>query len=471
MRTALQQDLIKLVGAKGVVSNAAEMAPFLAEERGLYQGRCELVICPTSTEEVSKVVSYCASRNIPITPQGGNTGTVGGSSASGGILISLKRMTTIIEIDPVNRTVTVNSGCILATLQRAVSDQGLMFPVSLGAEGTCHVGGILSTNAGGVNVLRYGNAADQVLGLEVVLPDGQVWNGLRGLRKDNTGYDLKRLFCGAEGTLGVITTAVLKLHNAPKTTVTLMVATSGYRNALAVFNRMQNSFDSNLSAAELISNMAMEFVARHIPGLSNPFSEIHHCYVLFELTSARADVSLRSGAEAVLESAFETGLVDDAVFAESQAQAATLWSLRETISESQKSEGGSIKHDVAVPVSKLAEFMERADAVVREEDPDIRICAFGHMGDGNIHYNLSQPVNAKGKEFVDQWGHFSRLVHDLTVSLGGSFSAEHGIGQLKLQDMERYKQPLELELMKKIKLALDPCNRMNPGKVVRFGKF
>ncbi len=467
MTASMKQDLIELVGDAGVIGDAASMAPYLEEERGLLLGRSELVVCPANTDEVARVVRYCAAHKIPITPQGGNTGTGAGAIGEAGILLSLKRMNAVVEIDPLNRTATVESGCVLASLQQAVADQGLLFPVSLGSEGSCQVGGILSTNAGGVNVLRYGNAGEQLLGLEVVLPDGQVWNGLRGLRKDNTGYDLKRLFCRAEGTLGIITAAVLKLYAAPKTTETLMVACPDYNAALAVFGQMQASFDNNLSAAELISDTAMGFVLNNIPAMANPFSQRYDCYVLFELTSARIDERLRLDAQALLAQTLDQGLAEDVVIAENLIQAEQLWRLRESISASQKSEGGSIKHDIAVPVSKLAEFMERAEAIVRADNANVRICVFGHIGDGNLHYNLSQPLASQRLEFLAQWDHYNRLIHDLVMELGGSFSAEHGIGQRKLKDMERYKQPLELELMAKIKTALDPDNLINPGKVVR----
>ncbi|MEH6649558.1 MAG: FAD-binding oxidoreductase [Motiliproteus sp.] len=472
MTTSMKQDLIELLGKAGVIDDAATMEPFLQEERGILQGHSVLVICPANTEQVSQVVKYCATHSISITPQGGNTGTVAGAIGEDGILLSLRRMNRIIEIDPLNRTATVESGCVLANLQQAAADHDLLFPVSLGSEGSCQLGGILSTNAGGVNVLRYGNAGEQLLGLEVVMPDGQTWDGLRGLRKDNTGYDLKRLFCRAEGTLGIITRAVVKLYAAPKTTTTLMVACPNYGAALAVFGQMQNSFDSNLSAAELISDTAMGFVVKNIPATANPFannpsSDNKGCYVLFELTSARIDKQLRDDAEALLEQALEQGLADDVVIAENQIQANKLWQLRESISASQKGEGGSIKHDIAVPVSKLAGFLAQAEAIICTENPDIRICAFGHIGDGNLHYNLSQPLTADRAEFLAQWNHFNRLIHDLAMKLGGSFSAEHGIGQRKIKDMEHYKQPLELELMSKIKAALDPQQLMNPGKVIR----
>lgn len=467
MTAAMKQDLIELIGIAGVIDDAAAMAPFLQEERSLLQGGSELVICPADTEQVSQVVQYCAAHGIAITPQGGNTGTAAGAIGESGILLSLQRLNRTIEIDPLNRTATVDSGCVLANLQQAAAEHGLLFPVSLGSEGSCQLGGILSTNAGGVNVLRYGNAGEQLLGLEVVLADGQIWNGLRGLRKDNTGYDLKRLFCRAEGTLGVITKAVVKLYAAPKTSITLMAACPDYNAALALFGLVQNQFDNNLSAAELISTNAMTFVLKHTTDTSNPFAQQHHCYVLFELTSARLDTQLRTDAEALLENALEQGLTEDVVIADSLAQAEKLWRLRESISASQKGEGASIKHDIAVPVSKLAEFMMRAEALIKTENPAIRICAFGHIGDGNLHYNLSQPLTADREEFLALWNHFNRLIHDLTMELDGSFSAEHGIGQRKLKDMERYKQPVELELMAKIKAALDPQQLMNPGKVIR----
>lgn len=458
--------LTEALGDKGVIADQADMASYLAEERGLYQGEAGLVARPASTEEVAKVMALAFEHGIPVVPQGGNTGLCGGGVAHGGLILSLGRMNNIRETDPVNQTMTVDAGCILASIQDAADDAGFLFPLSLGAEGTCQIGGNLATNAGGTAVLRYGNARDLVLGLEVVTPDGRVWNGLKGLRKDNTGYCLKHLFMGAEGTLGIITGAVLKLFPKPKTRLTCMAATDGVPNILALFSRAQESFGDVLTGFELLSGFGMALVDKHIDGVRDPFQDRYESYALIELTSPRADEGMQDALEEFLGTAFEEEIVLDAVIAASESQSNELWSIREGIPEAQKHEGGSIKHDISVPISKVGDFIAKASLAVEAEMGGLRVCAFGHIGDGNIHFNLTQPEGHDREAFMAEWPHFNRIVHDIVMDMGGSFSAEHGIGQLKTGEMNRYKSAVELDMMRAIKTALDPKGLMNPGKVI-----
>lgn len=456
-----------IVGEKGWITDPDVLAPRLVEQRGLYQGSAAGIARPATTEEAARVLAVCAAHGVAVVPQGGNTGLVGGGVPDGEVILSTERLNRIRDIDIANRTMTVEAGCILADLHTAAADAGLLFPLSLAAEGTCQIGGNLATNAGGVQVLRYGNARDLVLGLEVALPDGRVWDGLRGLRKDNTGYDLKQIFLGSEGTLGVITAAVLKLFPMPRTKVTVMAAMADIPAMVDLFVRVQAGFGDALSAFEQIGRIGMEFTTRHIPGVRDPFDAPHAQYALIEVTSAREDPGLADAFEEELGRALEDGIIEDAVVAASAAQAAELWRIRETIPEAQKSEGASIKHDVAVPVSAIPRLFEQATAAVEAEMPGIRICAFGHLGDGNIHFNLSQPIGMDPQAFLDQWHHFNRILHDIAASLGGTFSAEHGIGRLKVDELEHYRSALEIEMMRTLKRAFDPKGIMNPGKVVR----
>lgn len=456
-----------IVGEKGWITDPDVLAPRLVEQRGLYKGSAAGIARPATTGELAGVLAVCAAHGVAVVPQGGNTGLVGGAVPDGGVILSTERLNRIRGIDVANRTMTVEAGCILADLHTAAADAGLLFPLSLAAEGTCQIGGNLATNAGGVQVLRYGNARDLVLGLEVALPDGRVWDGLRALRKDNTGYDLKQIFLGSEGTLGVITAAVLKLFPLPRTKVTVMAAMADITAMVELFVRIQSAFGDALSAFEQIGRLGLDFTLRHIPGVRDPFDAAHAQYALIEVTSAREDPGLADAFEEELGRALEDGIIDDAVVAASAAQAAELWRIRETIPEAQKSEGASIKHDVAVPVSAVGRLIEQASAAVEAEMPGIRICAFGHLGDGNIHFNLSQPIGMDPRAFLDQWHHFNRIVHDIAASLGGTFSAEHGIGRLKVEELEHYRSALEIEMMRTLKHAFDPRGGMNPGKVVR----
>ncbi|MBC7950877.1 MAG: FAD-binding oxidoreductase [Rhodospirillaceae bacterium] len=458
-------DFAALVGPTNVLTGT-DMAPYLSEERGLYHGSALAVIRPGSTEEVAAVVTACAQAGIAMVPQGGNTGLCGGAVPSGqAVVISTERLTRIRALDPVNFTLTAEAGCVLATLQAAAEAENCLFPLSLAAEGSCRIGGNLATNAGGVAVLRYGNTRDLVLGLEVVLPDGNVWNGLRALRKDNTGYDLKHLFVGSEGTLGIITACVLKLYPRPRDIQTAFIALPDPDAALKLLAAARAASGDAVTACELIPRIGLDLCLTHVTGARDPFAERHPWYLLLELSSSRPG-GLREALEIVLTEALENGLAHDAVLAESGEQRKSFWRIREGIPEAQKKEGGSIKHDVAVAISRVPEMLARCTAAVEAAMPGVRVVAFGHLGDGNIHFNLTQPVGANKQAFLDQWTAMNKLVHDIVADMGGSVSAEHGIGLLKIHEMARYKSTVELDLMRRIKTALDPQGVMNPGKVL-----
>ncbi len=445
------------------------MARYVTDHRDLYHGRCEAVVRPVSREEVAAVVRLCAGAKISIVPQGGNTGLVGASvplEEGGGIVLSLSRMDRVREIDPLNNTLTAEAGCILADLQGAAKDADRLFPLSLGAEGSCTIGGNLSTNAGGVGVFKYGNTRELALGLEVVLPDGTLWEGLRGLRKDNTGYDLKHLFIGAEGTLGVITAAVLKLFPRPREVETAFVALPRLEDAMKLLADARAVSGDAVTAFELIPGIGTDLARKHFPDFSQPLQTRAPWYLLMELSSGQTGGGLRQCLEEFLASGHEAGTLADAVIASSEAQAGRLWRLREILPEAQKREGGSVKHDVSVPVSRVADFIRRATAMVEKEMQGVRVFAFGHIGDGNVHFNLTQPDGMEKSAFLSHQTRFSRMVHDLVVEMEGSFSAEHGIGRLKREELRRYRSEAELELMRKVKNALDPDNIMNPGKVL-----
>ena len=459
----------ELVGDRGWIDSADGMAPHLREERGNYVGAAAAVVKPGSVEEVAAVLRLCHEAGLPVVPQGGNTSLVGASipfESFSGIVLSTARLNRIRDLDPLNNTITVDAGCILQTIQQAASDADRLFPLSLGAQGTCQIGGNISTNAGGVGVLRYGNMRELVLGLEVVLPDGRVWDGLRGLRKDNTGYDLKQWFIGAEGTLGVIAGAVLKLFPKPRETVTALAAVPGPEASLRILSTLQRETGGGVSGYEIMTRVSLRMALDHIAGNRDPFGEVHPCYQLIELTGQRADGSLRAGLEEVLERAMADGDVLDAVIAESEAQGRALWRLRESISEAQKFEGASVKHDVAVPVSRVADFIRVATAACEAAVPGLRVVAFGHVGDGNIHFNMNQPAGGWTHDsFMAEQPHFNRIVHDIVADMQGSISAEHGIGRIKKAELAHYCAPLELELMRALKAHLDPKGIMNPGKI------
>ena len=456
------------VGPRGWIADPAEQEPYLVEARRLWRGATRLVVRPASTEEVAAVVRICAEAKLPIVPQGGNTGLVGGGvppEDGQNIVIALGRMNRIRAIDPVNFTMTVEAGCILAQLHEAAAGVDRLFPLSLGAEGSCQIGGNLSTNAGGIAVLRYGNTRELTLGLEVVLPDGRIWDGLRGLRKDNTGYDLKQLFIGGEGTLGIITAATLKLFPKPREIETAFLGLSRVEDVMVLFARARAATADQLTAFELIPRAALDQALAHISGTIDPLAEPHPWYVLLEMASSETESGLRVLLDRLLETALEENLVADGVIAESGQQGKQLWHIREAIVEAQLY-SGSIKHDVSVPVSRVADFIIRATAGVTERLPGIRPMAFGHVGDGNIHFNLTQPEGMDKAAYLARWQEFNDIVHGVVRELHGSISAEHGVGMMKRDEITHYKPPIEIELMRRIKHVLDPANIMNPGKVV-----
>ncbi len=455
-----------LLGAEGVSEDPRQIAPHLEEWRGRYHGHSSLLIKPKTTQELAAVLSLCDQTKTPVVPQGGNTGLVGGQIPfHGEIILSLARMNSIRQIDPQTMSATVEAGTILAELQQAAAAVGCYFPLSLASEGSCTIGGNLSTNAGGVNVLRYGNAREQVLGIEAVLANGTVLDMLRSLRKDNTGYDLKHLFIGAEGTLGIITAAVLKLYPMPEQHVTAFFAVPDPAAAVTLLHRLNAATGGLITAFEIMPRTGLEFVLRHMAGVRDPLSAPHGWYVLVD-AQAGALVPLRESIETALVVASQMHLVEDAVFAESEAQRSALWRLREDMSEAQKFEGGSIKHDVSVPLSRIPAFLERAEAAVQALVPGIRPVPFGHIGDGNLHFNLSVPQGADSGAFLARWEEISRVVHDIVAEFGGSISAEHGLGVMKALEITRYKSPAELATMALLKRSLDPNNILNPGKVL-----
>ncbi len=457
------------VGPKGWIEAESEMARYVNDERGLFHGKTPLVLRPASTEQVVAVVKICADAGVGVVPQGGNTGYVGGSvpgMEGGEILLSLGRMNRVRELDPLDYTITVEAGCVLAQVQAAAAEAGRLFPLSLAAEGSCQIGGNLSTNAGGIAVLRYGNARDLVLGLEVVLPDGTVWNGLRRLRKDNTGYDLKQLFLGAEGTLGVITAAVLKLFSRPAQSCTLFTAVTDPEAATRLLSRFRERSGDSVTSFEYVHRTCLDLVLEELTGNSDPFQESYQHYVLIELASGQHGDGLSTLAESVLGEAFEAGEAIDAVIAASEAQSERLWALRERIPEAQKRAGGCIKHDISVPVSRVPEFLAKATVLAEQAIPDVRVAPFGHLGDGNIHFNLTQPPGDDPAAFLAHGERVSAAIHDLAMALDGSFSAEHGIGLLKKAELRRYRSTEELFLMSALKQTLDPKGIMNPGKVL-----
>ncbi len=465
----LVEQLRAIVGDRGLVAEPADLEPYTVDWRGQFRGRAALLVRPATTQELSKVVALLSEAGVGVVPQAGNTSLCGASvpDASGTqVVVNVSRMNRVRAIDLDNDTITVEAGCILAELQRVAAENGRFFPLSLAAEGSCEVGGNISTNAGGTQVLRYGNMREQVLGLEVVLPDGRVWDGLRGLRKDNTGYDLKHLFIGAEGTLGIVAAAVLKLYPAPRSVATALVAVADPPAAVALLGRLRAACGERVTGFELIGRICLDLVFRHIPGSRDPFGEPHPWYALVELFDSAEGGGVTQLLEGALGEAFEAGLAQDAVVAASEAQRAELWALRENVSDAQKAEGVSVKHDVSVPVSCIAQLIEEADRALQAAFPGVRTIPFGHLGDGNLHYNAFPPPGDT-REFLAWSAQVNRVVYDIVQRLDGSISAEHGIGALKIDELPHYKSALELELMRAIRKTLDPRGIMNPGKVLR----
>jgi len=458
-----------IVGEGNALSEPADIRPYLEENRGIYKSVSPLILRPCSTEEVAQILSLASETNTSIVPQGGNTGHVGGSVANpdgSEIILSLSRMNRIRTIDVEGNTIVVEAGVILQNAQLEADKNGRLFPLSLGSQGSCQIGGNLSTNAGGTGVLAYGNTRDLVLGIEVVLPSGEIWNGLRALRKDNTGYDLKDLFIGAEGTLGIITAAVLKLFPKPRGQEVAFVGLPSPDDALLLFNSLWDQAGSSLTGFELMPRIGLDFVLRNIPDTRDPLQNPHNWYALVEISSTRSAEDARDLMERALSDAMDAGLGEDAVLAETTDQQRQFWQLRESMSDAQKPEGGSIKHDISVAVADVPRFLDAAEKVVKAMMSDGRIVAFGHLGDGNIHYNISQPKGGDRAKFMAMRLSMNRAIHNLVLEFNGSISAEHGIGLMKREEMSRSKSPIELDLMKRIKASLDPKGIMNPGKVL-----
>jgi FAD/FMN-containing dehydrogenase len=461
--------LREIVGERGLITEARDMEPYVVDWRGFYRGAAPAIVRPASTPEVAAVVALCAETRTGIVPQGGNTGMCGGATPSPAgteIVLSLGRMNRIREVDTLNNTLTVDAGCILVNVQQAAAAADRFFPLSLGGEGSCTIGGNLATNAGGINVLRYGNARDLALGLETVLPDGRVWNGLRGLRKDNTGYDLKDLLIGSEGTLGIITGAVLKLFPLPRARLTAFMALADPAAAVQLLAQLRGACGERISAFELISRLCVDLVLKHIPGAREPLAGSHPWYVLIELADTGAGDSLRGDFEAAVAKAVDTGLVRDAVIAESTAQSQALWRLRETIPEASRDEGLLYRHDISVAVSRLPEFIAAAGTALERAVPGARVICFGHLGDGNLHYNCFVTGRRRDDPVARDATDVNDVVLDIVSDFGGSFSAEHGIGQAKRHALAQYKTSLELGVMRELKRTFDPLNIMNPGKLL-----
>jgi FAD/FMN-containing dehydrogenase len=444
----------------------------LRDHRALYRGQALAVVAPADTAAVARVIAYCNEHRIGVVPQGGNTGYCGGATpdaSSSQVLLSLARLDRVRGVDLANYTMIAEAGCILADLQRAAADADRYLPLSLGSEGSCMLGGNLSTNAGGLNVIRYGMARELVLGLEVVLPDGRVLDSLTGLRKDNTGYDIKSLFLGAEGTLGVITAACLKLWPAIRARATAFAAVRDPDAAVSLLGSLREASGDCVSSFELIPRIGVELTARHTPGVVDPLGAPSAWYVLCELSASRADAPLEAILESALATAHESGWVADAAVATSERERDAFWRLRESIPEAQRKDGASLKHDISVPVSQVPRFIETAGAWVGQHVPQGVLVAYGHLGDGNLHFNVNQRAGTQAFQLQAVEGKVKRAVHDFVQQFHGSFSAEHGIGQLKVFELERYANPVELELMRRVKHAFDPNGIMNPGKVLVRG--
>lgn len=459
----------RTIGAQYVLTVAAETAPYLTDWRRRLTGSACAVLKPASTAEVAAIVCLCNQFKVPIVPQGGNTGLVLGSipDASGtAVVLVLTRMNQIRAIDPVNNTMTVEAGCILQNIQQAAADAERLFPLSLASEGSCTIGGNLASNAGGTAVLRYGNARELCLGLEVVTPQGEIWHGLRGLRKDNTGYDLRDLYIGAEGTLGIITAAVLKLFPQAKAQRTTLAALRSPDDALRLLTLAQLRCGAALTGFELMSSYCLALVQQHFPQMHLPFADAHAHYVLLELSDGESEAHAQALLEGLVGDALQQEIIEDAIVASSLAQSKALWDIREHIPLAQAAEGKNIKHDVSLPVSVIGDFISSTAHLLQQAFPGARMVVFGHLGDGNLHYNVAHPVAVSEASFLAQQAAVNRIVHDSVHQFGGSISAEHGIGALKRDEILLYKTDVEINLMRSIKHALDPLNIMNPGKVI-----
>jgi FAD/FMN-containing dehydrogenase len=465
----LVQRFIAIVGEKNALRDPRDIEPYLIEPREKFGGKTSMVLRPSEVEEVSAILKLATATGTAIIPQGGNTGLVGGQmpdESGQQVILSLSRLNRIRSIDPAGNLAIVEAGVVLKTLQDAAENEGRLFPLSLGSEGSCQIGGNLSSNAGGTAVLAYGNTRELCLGVEVVLPTGEILNDLRYVKKDNTGYDLKDLFVGAEGTLGVITAAVVKLFPLPRGKGVAYAGLASPEDALKLLGLAQGHAGPSLTGFELMPRIGVEFSVAHTDGVRDPLDAPHQWYVLIDISSSRSAEDARETIEAILMEAYEAGLVEDAAIADSTAQEKSFWHMREAMSLAQRPEGGSIKHDISVPVAKIPDFIAEADAAVLDLIPGARIVCFGHMGDGNLHYNISQPVGADKEAFLARWVEINKRVHDIVRSYKGSISAEHGIGQLKRKELSETKSPVALDLMRRIKKSFDPAGIMNPGKVL-----
>jgi len=468
---AITRQLGGLLDEAGLITDPARIAPMLRDHRALYRGHALAVLAPADTAAVARVLAFCNQHRIGVVPQGGNTSYCGGATpdaSSSQVLMSLSRLNRVRGIDAANYTMTAEAGCILARLQAAAAEADRYLPLSLGSEGSCMLGGNLSTNAGGLNVIRYGMARELVLGLEVVLADGRVLDTLAGLRKDNTGYDIKSLFLGAEGTLGVITAACLKLYPALRTFATAFVAVRDPAAAVSLLGALREASGDCVSSFELIPRVGVELTSRHIPGVVDPLAATSPWYALCELSTSRANEPLDELLEKTLAAAHQAGWIQDASLAQSLRDREAFWRLRESIPEAQRKDGASLKHDISVPVSQVPRFIEVAGEWVTNNIPQGVLVAYGHLGDGNLHFNVNQRAGTQAFQLQAVEQKARRAIHDLVREFGGSFSAEHGIGQLKVFELERYAPPVELELMRTLKKALDPNGIMNPGKVLQL---
>ena len=462
-------DTLKSAFQGRLLTDPLDMAPFLSDWRKRWRGRAIAVAQPDHTADVAAVVRWCAEHGVRVVPQGGNTGLVGGGipdDTGNSLVISLSRMNRVRAIDKINNTMTVEAGCILVSAQQAARDAQRLFPLSLAAEGSCTIGGNLSTNAGGVQVLRYGNTRELCLGLEVVTASGEIWNGLRGLRKDNTGYDLKDLFIGAEGTLGIITAATMKVYPLPAAQMTAFAAVRDPHCALRLLELAQQQLGPALTAFEMMSDFCIRLVERHFPNCKLPLDARHDYYVLLESSDAESEQHATERFNHLMELALEQGIIDDAVIATSITQSKALWALRENISEAQSHQGKNIKHDISVPISAIGDFIIQTNQDVEKAFPGIQMVVFGHLGDGNLHYNVSPADGADQDAFMAVEPGVNHVVYEAVMRNNGSISAEHGLGQLKVDENRRYKSPVEMALMASIKQALDPRGLMNPGRVL-----